>query len=161
MAGLDKAFWDRFWRGIAMARGLIALGLVALGVVAAAATGLPRSPSRADVLATRSGGNQVWDAPLAQTLVGKTVLIGITYVDASGAILRLKEFHGVIAEADPKKGIRVELAGKSAGQTYWLPPDTRGLHPAAPGEYRLKSTGEIVIDPDFTTEWTSQMPEGK
>ncbi len=161
MARLDTAFWDRFWHGIATARGLIALGLVTLGVLAAAATGLSHSPSRADTLAAAGDGDQARDAALAQTLVGKTVLIGITYVDASGSPLSLKEFHGVIAEVDPKQGIRVELAGKSAGQTYWLPPDTRSLRPAAPGEYRAKSTGEIVIDPDFTTAWTSQMPQGK
>ena len=39
-------------------------------------------------------------------------------------------------------------------ETYTLPPDLRNYEPAAPGEYRLRSTGEVVADPDFISNWT-------
>ena len=36
------------------------------------------------------------------------------------------------------------------GEIFTLPPDPRAYVPAPPGEYRLKATGEVVVDPDFT-----------
>jgi hypothetical protein len=43
----------------------------------------------------------------------------------------------------------------------WLPPDTRAFQKASPGEYRLKSTGEVVADPDYTAMWTLRSPPPK
>jgi hypothetical protein len=34
----------------------------------------------------------------------------------------------------------------------------RAFQPAPPGEYRLKSTGEIVVDPDLLSTWTIRRP---
>ncbi len=41
----------------------------------------------------------------------------------------------------------------TSGGHYDLPPDVRTFEEARPGEYRLRSTGEIVVDPDFTSTW--------
>jgi len=57
------------------------------------------------------------------------------------------------------KGIEIALEGSRAGETYRLPPDMRAFFPATKGEYRLRSTGEVVVDPDFfTTTWSVQRP---
>ena len=40
------------------------------------------------------------------------------------------------------------------GEIEWLPPDLRAFKKARPGEYRLRSTGEVVLDPDYTTVLT-------
>jgi hypothetical protein len=42
----------------------------------------------------------------------------------------------------------------SNGKKRWLPPDLSQLKPADPGNYRLKSTEEVVIDPDYLSVWT-------
>jgi hypothetical protein len=74
-------------------------------------------------------------------------------LSASGELVEQRQFLGTIARIDPAAGI--ELA-HGDGSTYWLPPDVRPLEEAAPGEYRLRSTGEVVVDPDYTCTWTVQ-----
>jgi len=48
----------------------------------------------------------------------------------------------------------LSLEGQRTGEEYNLPPDTRSFRRAGPGEYRLRSTGETVIDPDFTVTFS-------
>lgn len=97
-----------------------------------------------------------WNDAQAAKLVGATVLIGITRLDASGA--EQEQMFGVVRSADARDGFEVLLEGARSGETYWLPPDLRNFVPAPPGEYRLRSTGEVVTDPDYTSTWTIQPP---
>ncbi|WP_298330689.1 hypothetical protein [Asticcacaulis sp.] len=84
--------------------------------------------------------------------VGKTVLIGISFVDDDEVVLGTFQTHGTIVEISSGQGIVVAKADGSG--TFNLPPDTKALEKAPPGEYRLKTTGEVVIDPHYTTSWT-------
>jgi hypothetical protein len=90
--------------------------------------------------------------------VGKYILIGVTNEDASGNIVNKQEMHGVIERITPVS-IEVSLRGSCQGTTYKLPPDLRSLFPARRGEYRLRETGELVVDPDYTTSWTIKAPQ--
>lgn len=99
-----------------------------------------------------------WDAALAGRLEGSLVLVGITYEEPGGP--RLDQFFGVVETADPHEGVALRLSGNRAGELYWLPPDLRSFFPAPPGSYRLRATGEVVVDPDFTSEWTITPPPG-
>ncbi len=96
----------------------------------------------------------VWDPKLAVELVGKRVLVGITDLAPDGAVVGQRQFHGHAIRADRRGGIAVRLAGARAGEELMLPPDTRAFRPAAPGEYRLRQTGEVVRDPDFLATWS-------
>ena len=96
-----------------------------------------------------------WDSAMAEALVGSLVLIGITFVGDDGA--DQEQMFGTVTDAT-RKGIEIALEGSRAGETYRLPPDTRAFFPATRGEYRLRSTGEVVVDPDFTTTWSVQRP---
>jgi hypothetical protein len=87
----------------------------------------------------------------AVAIVGKRVLVGLTYVDADQNPLRLVQHHGVIVRANRKEGIVMKLKN---GDEFALPPVFQYLKQAPPGEYRLRSTGEIVMDPDFTVTFT-------
>lgn len=100
----------------------------------------------------------VWSDRTARKLLGKTLLIGITRVTADNEIIDRHQMHGHIAEADPKRGILVTLRGSRFGEEYWLPPDLRSIKRAPNGEYKLRSTGETVSNPDFLCNWTSQTP---
>jgi hypothetical protein len=97
--------------------------------------------------------NTGWDDDLARDLVGKRVLIGITF---TGSVRETTQRHGTIVETDEDRGVAIELADE--GEVFWLPPDVRAFRPARPGNYRLRSTGEIVVDPDLTTTWTIADP---
>ena len=96
-----------------------------------------------------------WDAALAQTLPGQLVLVGLAYFDVdSEAPFEQQQLFGRVVFADPREGIVLSLQGRRAGERFCLPPDLRSFRKAAPGEYRLRSTGEVVVNPDFTVTFS-------
>ena len=92
----------------------------------------------------------VWDEAIAKDVVGKVVLVGLTYLEADGTLIEQQQFFGSVVSAVSRKGILLSLEGQRAGEQYNLPPDTRAIEIASAGEYRLRATGEVVIDPDYT-----------
>ena len=96
-----------------------------------------------------------WDDERAQAMVGCTVLVGITRSSADGD--RHQQVFGRIVSVRPA-GVEISLQGHGAGKTFSLPPDLGALQPAPPGEYRLKSTGEVVSNPDYLAAWTVSRP---
>lgn len=85
-------------------------------------------------------------------LVGKTILVGVTFTNGAGEITCRRQWWGVITGADAEYGISVDL--RNSSDPCVLPPELRAIQPAEPGEYRLRETGEVVVDPDFLTTWT-------
>ena len=86
------------------------------------------------------------------SLIGKTILVGIKYVDEQGVILKTLQLHGIVVEANENDGIGFVISNTS--KTFYLPPDLSAIKIAVEGEYRLKETGELVINPDFISSWT-------
>jgi hypothetical protein len=95
-----------------------------------------------------------WDPELAARLIGSTVIVGMTYLRPDGELDRQEQMFGMVVEADPKMGILIEFEGSRIGTSYRLPPQTSVFTSAPPGTYRLRSTGEVVVDPDYTCAWT-------
>jgi len=89
------------------------------------------------------------------SLVGKTVLIGITRLDHDDELIEKTEKFGRIASVDPHEGIKVDVGEP---ELFTLPPNPEHFNDARPGVYRLRSTGETVEDPDLTTIWTIKEP---
>ncbi|MDQ4048225.1 MAG: hypothetical protein M3131_02430 [Actinomycetota bacterium] len=87
----------------------------------------------------------------ARFALGKQVLVGLTTLSTAGELIERKQFAGRLATVDRLRGLELELED---GDRYWLPPDVRSLEPAPPGDYRLRSTGQTVRDPDFLFTWT-------
>ena len=98
-----------------------------------------------------------WDRELATKLEGATVLVGITYHEPTGD--RQEQFFGTVMSADSERGILLQLEGNCAGEVRTLPPDLGAFSPAAPGTYRLRETGEIITDPDYTSSWSITPPQ--
>lgn len=96
---------------------------------------------------------QPFDTVLAATIVGKTILVGLTYLAQDGKLLSRQQLHGKIKSASPA-GILIELAGASAGETLNMPPALEVIRKADPGIYSLKETGEQVENPDYICTWT-------
>lgn len=61
------------------------------------------------------------------------------------------------AERARMTGLRWSLRERAL-ETYWLPSDLDAFDSAAPGEYRLQSSGEVVINPEFITTWVVEAP---
>ena len=94
-------------------------------------------------------------------LAGKTILLGLTFADADGNVLELIQRHGVVESADREHGIATRLVGPGRpwdGELYVLPPDLEAVSEAAPGAYRLRSTGETIVDPDLLASWEIRSP---
>src|SRR5262245_27303493 len=100
----------------------------------------------------------VWDDDMAAHLIGKRVLVGVRKVDGSGTVNDERQMHGRVVEAQCSSGILVQLEGTEAGHTFRLPPTTGNFDKADPGEYRLATTGEVVVDPDFVATWEIKTP---
>jgi len=91
--------------------------------------------------------------PESENYVGRTILVGVTYNDHEGRFIEQRQFHGIIERADSIEGIVVKL--HDSGEYFYLPPQLDTLEIAPKGEYRLRNTGEVVVDPDFLTTWTT------
>jgi len=94
---------------------------------------------------------------LADTYVGRYILVGITYLDQSGKELRRQQLHGVIESATPE-GINISLRGTRSGQSWNMPPVLDSISLAKPGKYSLHETGEVIEDPDLLSTWQIREP---
>ena len=83
-------------------------------------------------------------------LVGLDILVGLTYLDDEGRVLRQEQFHGIIDEVDEGT---VRICPADGGERRWAPSDPKALRPAPGGTYRLASTGQVVTDPTLITSW--------
>jgi hypothetical protein len=100
-----------------------------------------------------------WDREEAEGFVGLLVLVGITCLAADGErVISQVQYFGRIVSVDATKGLEIACEGKLAGEIKTLPPDLRAFHHAKPGQYRLRSTGETIENPDLTATWSITEP---
>jgi hypothetical protein len=100
----------------------------------------------------------VWDENFASELIGKLVLVGLTHCNSDGSVDRQEQLFGIVQSAHKSAGVLLNLKGTRAGCRYNLPPDLRSYFKASPGNYRLRSTNEVVTDPDFTVTFSVHEP---
>lgn len=98
-----------------------------------------------------------FDQALADTYVGKYILIGVTYLDHEGKLLEQIQMHGTVESVSPD-GIAIALGGLRAGESWVMPPVLDSISSATPGVYNLRSTGESVEDPDLLATWSITKP---
>jgi hypothetical protein len=89
-----------------------------------------------------------WDADFAKTLVGKTLLMNLTFLDDDGDVQERQQFFGVVIDATLDEGIVLDLLGAHDGDTYTLPPQTSAIVAAGPGVTSLEGD-----TPDFVANW--------
>jgi len=88
-----------------------------------------------------------FDEALAAAVIGKSVLVGLTYVNRDNETTGVEQFHGEVVRANSQAGIVLRLSG--GGAEFALPPDFSHVEPAPPGDYRLRSSAEVVKNPNF------------
>jgi len=89
-------------------------------------------------------------------VVGKTILVGIAYLDSKDTLIEQIQFFGTITAADKHKGIIIKK--ENIDEEFTLPPDINSISVANAGEYRVRSTGEVIVNPDLLTTWTVNKP---
>ena len=98
-----------------------------------------------------------FDEEKAKAIIGKHLLVGVTHRNHRDEVTGIEQFHGEIIRASREGGIILRISG--TGEERWVPPDLSRLETAAPGNYRLKGSGEVVVDPDFLSTWAVYPPE--
>ena len=88
--------------------------------------------------------------------VGKHLLISLTYVRHTGELKHKAQIHGVILRIN-EAVIAVER--QDTGDEFTIPADMSALQVAPEGDYRLKPSGEVVVDPDYLAVWTIAEPD--
>jgi hypothetical protein len=88
--------------------------------------------------------------------INKHIIIGLTFINYEGEIVKQSQLHGDITRIT-ESAILIKLSG--SGEEYSLPPDIEAISEATPGEYRFKSTGEVIVNPDFMASWTIHEPK--
>ena len=88
-------------------------------------------------------------------LIGKVLLVGITYYTHDNEFIEQKQYYGTVTQAD-ESIIRIK---EKDGTEHTLPPDLSSTKRAREGEYKLRSTGEVVVNPDFFATWNVNKPK--
>jgi hypothetical protein len=96
------------------------------------------------------------DDQFAAELLGTDVLVGVTMVDHAGRVKERRQFHAQVVQASAEEGVTLV---DSEGGEHWLPLDPEAYEPAEPGEYELRSTGQVVVDPTWLTKWIVHPPK--
>lgn len=87
------------------------------------------------------------DERTAKEMIGKLVLVGVNEMSTEGAVLSQAQYYGIVLRISDKDGLII--AREDNGEEMWLPPALEYYERAEPGEYRLRSNGQVVTDPDY------------
>ena len=87
-------------------------------------------------------------------MIGQTILVGLTYVRPDDTIDEQRQFAGIVSAVDAAV-VSVTVEGDS--EPFTLPADPAAFSVAEPGEYTLRSTGQVVSDPGYLVSWTIRL----
>lgn len=99
-----------------------------------------------------------------EDLLNKTCLIGLTYMDSDGEVLKQAQHAGTVISADKEEGITIQLmplAGvENSGDhaetpkpEFHLPPSLDAWFVAPKGHYKNAEHHIDLEDPDFFVTW--------
>jgi hypothetical protein len=87
---------------------------------------------------------------LQEFLQGKVFLIGLTFIDNEGELIEQYQTYGIVSELTDDGLISIKRKDNSIFQ---MPYDKDTINKADKGEYKLRATKEVVIDPDYIMTW--------
>lgn len=90
-----------------------------------------------------------------EELIGKVLLIGLSYYLPDGGFIEDKQLYGRVTGADDS----CITITQTNGEEFSIPPDLSAIEKAAPGDYTLRSTNEVVRNPDYLASYSVTLPE--
>ena len=104
-------------------------------------------------------------------LINKTCLIGLSYYDLSGELLKQSQLCGEIIKADEEQGISIKLQGQQAAEgesdpVFILPPTLSAWFIAPAGHFKNSEFNVDILNPDYLVTWdiyktVKDTPEGE
>lgn len=89
-------------------------------------------------------------------LLSKTCVIGVSYFDEQGAMLKQTQFAGQVCKVAAEQGIAVQLRHSDptvAQADFIVPPHLEAWFQAPPGHYRHAPSGVSMENPDYLVTW--------
>jgi len=91
-----------------------------------------------------------------ESLVGKKILIGLTYMKLDGEVREQLQLYGTILNVEG----HILAFERADGQGIFTIPFDGDLEPAQRGAiYKLRSSGEAISDADFLASFTIHPPK--
>jgi len=87
---------------------------------------------------------------LQKYLKGKLLLIGLSFVDKKGDLVEQYQTHGTIIELTDNGLLKIK---RNDNTIFQMPYDKETISQPDKGEYRERSTGLIIKDPDYIMSW--------
>jgi hypothetical protein len=104
-----------------------------------------------------------------EELIDKTCVIGVSYFDTNGELMKQTQFAGQVLKVDAELGITVKLhhTDSSVQQAdFIVPPNLDAWFKAPPGHYKHAASGVDMENPDYLVTWNvyrtqENKPEGQ
>ncbi|UTA46887.1 hypothetical protein L1F30_12015 [Simiduia sp. 21SJ11W-1] len=88
------------------------------------------------------------------SLIGKTCVIGLSYFDLDGRLLKQSQCCGQVIKTDAELGITLRLQHTQASEAeFILPPNLNAWYKAPAGHYRNAEFGVDMENPDYLVTW--------
>lgn len=103
-------------------------------------------------------------------LLHKTCLIGLSYFNTDGELLKQSQLAGTVIAVDAEEGISIELKATAAQDdkppVFHLPSSLSAWFIAPPGHYRNAEQQLDILNPDYLVTWDihktkKDTPEGQ
>lgn len=99
-------------------------------------------------------------------VIGKTCLIGLTYFDKNGEMLKQSMLGGMVKSVDKEMGITIELSGgtkDNKGKTpeFLLPSNLSCWFIAPKGDFHTSQAGVKIVNPDYLVTWDIHQTQDK
>ncbi len=92
-----------------------------------------------------------------ETTIEKTCLIGLTYFNAEGEMLKQSLLAGKVSYSDAEKGIGIALFEKEGldlgSKQFLIPTDLSCWFTAPKGKFHTSVEGVTLTNPDFLVTW--------
>jgi hypothetical protein len=104
-----------------------------------------------------------------EDLLERTCVIGVSYFDLDGSLMRQVQYAGQVHKVDAEHGISVHLRHSDPSvpsADFIVPPNLDAWFKAPPGHYKHPPSGVNIENPDFLVAWDvhrtqESTPEGQ
>ncbi|MDP3655305.1 MAG: hypothetical protein Q8R67_26905 [Rhodoferax sp.] len=91
-----------------------------------------------------------------EDLLLKTCVIGVSYFDTQGELMKQNQYAGQVIKVDAENGISIALRHSDpsvAAADFIVPPNLDAWFKAPPGRYRHAPSGVDMENPDYLVTW--------